>query len=459
MATGRTFGGRRNIGHALGYKDVLIADDFLIRFRRNEVANRVVKALPNATWRGGAEIWEDQDPNVDTPFEEAFIALDQRIHIWDTFRKADVLSRIGRYGCIVIGAPGELDVPLVSCGPDEIAYLRGYGEWDAIPIQYETDRKNVRFGLPVFYQINRTSVTATGAVAMNSPTVSNRVHYTRIHHMSDGLLEDSLFGEPALQCVWNRLDDLDKVAGGGAEAFWRRADQGTQFDIDETQDVSPEAKAAFESQIADYEHGLKRYLLTRGVKAATLGSDVADFSSPVTSIISLICAGTGIPQRVFTGSEQGKLAAKTDRGNWDDRVADRREAYAEPLVVRPFIDKLIGLGALPKPAQPYEIRFPELKILDDVQRAEVANQWAGLNKPNEPLVVSRNEIRQRVLGLPTWEESNPDDDGMPVPQKNPLGLVAGREGAPAVQRTRKAADRFRTGDARDRRRRFFGGQA
>ena len=81
-----------------------------------------------------------------------------------------------------------------------------------------------------------------------------------------------------------------------------------------------------------YEHGLKRDLLTRGITAKEMGSDVADFTGPINTLIGLVSAGTGIPQRVLMGSEQGKLAAKQDRGNRDNRVSDRsvRDARTSP---------------------------------------------------------------------------------------------------------------------------------
>jgi hypothetical protein len=195
--------------------------------------------------------------------------------------------------------------------------------------------------------VNRTNMASPTSI--NSAVVGRRVHWTRVLHIADGLLDDNVFGEPRLQCIWNRLDDLEKVAGGGAEAFWRRADAGIQFDLDPTLELDDPAKDAMKKQVEAYEHEMKRMLTTRGVKIKQLGSDVADFSNSVNSIISLISAGTGIPQRVLMGSEQAKLASKMDRSNWDERVEDRRKDYATPHVVRPFIDRMLELGVLPQP--------------------------------------------------------------------------------------------------------------
>jgi hypothetical protein len=159
-----------------------------------------------------------------------------------------------------------------------------------------------------------------------------------------------------------------------------------------------------QKQLQDYEHGFRRFLLTRGIKINSIGSDVADFASPISAIMSLISAGTGIPQRVLMGSEQGKLAANQDRSNWEQRIEDRRVDYAGPLVVRTFIDRLIKIGALPTPAEGYEVRWPQLRVMDDKERAAIAQQWSMLNTNAKEVVVTANEIRDRVLQLPNLEE-------------------------------------------------------
>lgn len=393
---GKTFGGRRDLYTTLGYNRQLFPEDYRARYRRNEVANRIVKARPAATWRGGADIVEDMNPAVETAFEAAFVDLDRRLKIWDTFKRADILAGIGRYAVILIGAPGELEAPLETASATELAYLQAYAEEDAIIERYEVDRHSPRFGRPIFYTVKRTQISGMGTNP-NSLGVGRRVHWTRVTHVADGLLDDQIFGEPRLECVWNRLDDLEKVAGGGAEAFWRRADMGVQFDIDPTLDVGQPEKDAMKAQLEEYEHDLRRYLLTRGMTINQLGSEVTDFKSPVESIISLISAGTGIPQRVLMGSEQGKLAAKQDRVSWDNAITDRQNDFAGPCIVRPFVDRLLELGALPVPKS-YDVVWSTLTTMDDEQRSKIATEWAALNDHGD-LVVTSDEVRERVLRL------------------------------------------------------------
>lgn len=440
-AMGKLFGNKRDFYRALGYPRVLTAELFRAEYTRNAVANRIVKAFPAGTWRGGFEIIEDQNPEQITPFEAAYVALDRRLNITDKFRRTDNLAGIGRYGVLYIGAPGEPNTPLVRVkGPEEIMFLQPFGEDDAKIATFEDDIRNPRYGMPVMYDLTRSNVAANGTVSRSR---AFRVHYTRVQHISDGLLDDNIYGEPRLECVFNRLMDLEKVVGGGAEAFWRRADRGMQVELDPTMDISQPEKDAMKTQLEEYEHELRRILTTRGVKINELGSDVADFKSPVDAIMALISAGTGIPQRVLMGSEQGKLAAKQDRANWDNRVTDRQTDFAGPLVVRPFIDKLIKIGALP-PCENYAVRFSSITTMDDEQRAEIAKSWAGLNTAAGEVVVTGDEIRERVLDMAPLPESSRRQflDVDPVAAK--------KGGASSWKHVHQAADRFRTARKADR---------
>jgi hypothetical protein len=464
---GLTYDGKRDLYKTLGYQRQIQPIDYRSRYRRNEIANRIVTAAPQSTWRGGCDIVEDADLDTNTPFEQAVIDFDRQVGMWDKLYRADKLSRIGRYSALVIGAPGDPETPLESVsGPQDIAYIAPFDENDARILLYETDKFSPRFGLPVFYTINRTSF---GIGVQNAAVIARKFHWTRVQHIAEGLLDDNLFGEPALECVWNRLDDLEKVVGAGGEATWRSADKGMQFDIDPTQDLDSDAQALVQQQVDNYEHNMSRFLTTRGVKIHELGSDAVDISKTGQFIISLISAGTGIPQRVLMGSEQGKLAAKQDRAAWDNRITDRQNDYAGPCILKPFLNRMIALGALPTPDVDYEVVWSSIRTMDDEQRAMIATEWAGLNKgAGAPIIVMPDEIRERILGLPPLAEvdetlaaqndvvlktpaADPNEasavgptDGTASGSGEPT-VAAGKRGAHQWKHIHQAADRFRAG--------------
>lgn len=443
---GITYNGKRDTFDALGYKKLLTANDFRARFNRGGVANKLVKALPEATWKQGFEVIEDDDPSHDTPFELAWDQFDTKFKLTSVFRRGDTLSGIGRFGVILMGLPGAPNTPVEKVSIDDFKYFMPYSEETVSVFRWDLDPTSERHGRPELYSLNRVLAPTPGNVQANT-SISLQVHWTRVLHLADSLLDDEAYGEPRLQAVWNYLDDLDKISGGGAEAFWRRADGGTQWNLDpeieiEGEDEDPASSAnprpsaknaGIKKQVEELEHGLRRNVFTRGVEMHRMGSDVAPLKDPVDTIMSLISATCGIPQRVFMGSEQGKLAAQADRSNWDDRVAARRDDYAAPVVVRELVDRMIRWGALPEPKLPYKVKFSQIRVMDDLQKAKVATEWAGLNQ-NGTVVVMPDEIR-RILDLEPLDESGDVTDIQMMPSNNkPEPRVDGGVKAPLAAR-------------------------
>jgi hypothetical protein len=411
---GLTFNGSRDLYRALGYKRVLLPRDYRSRYLRNGIAARIVEAAPKSTWRAGGELVEDEDPDTLTAFEEAWDELNKRLKIWSVFQRTDILCGMGRYAIIVLGAPDDMNAELKKLRPEELMYLSPFSEEDALITRFETDVASPRFGLPVEYMLRRTHISMA---SIQPPALmpGRPIHWSRVMHVADGLLDDHVYGVPRLERIWNLLDDLEKVVGGGAEAFWKRADAGMQLKLDPTVRADPKDLDAVKQQIEEYTDGLRRVLTTRGVDITPLSSNVADFSSPVKAIMDQISASTGIPSRILTGSERGELASTQDRANWEERVADRRYEFAGPQVVRPFIDRMIELGVLPEP-KTYEVRWPDIRNFNDDERAAIAAKWAEINSKFGGVVVLANEIRDRVLGM---QPLTPAELAPPAPPVDP----------------------------------------
>jgi hypothetical protein len=393
---GVTHDGARDLYDALGYKRDLTTADYRARYERGGIAARIVEVFPQATWRGEGELVEDENPEKTTAFEKTWDALNKRLNIWATFCRADILAGLGRYSIILIGAPGELNQPLTKLKPEQLMYLATFSEEDAQVNTWVQDSQDPRFGLPETYTISRITPNPNFKV-------QRVVHWSRVIHIADGLLDDFVYGQPRLRRIWNDLDNLDKVVGGGSEAFWKRADQGMQVDIDPDVKFTPEDLTSLQTEIDEYVHNLRRIVRTRGVSMNPLGSDVANFAAPAAGVIEQISAATGIPQRILMGSERGELASTQDKLNWNDLISDRRQSFAEPMVVRPFVDRLVEFGVLPEPEE-YDVRWPQVKFMTDAEKAAVATQWAGLNAATGETVVLPTEIRDRVLELPPFTE-------------------------------------------------------
>ena len=76
------------------------------------------------------------------------------------------------------------------------------------------------------------------------------------------------------------------------------------------------------------------------------------------------------------GSEQGKLASTQDDVTWKDRLKTRRHKYITPLIIVPFIDRMILIGVLPKPEQGYKVSWNEQDTLRPPEQSNVAAKRA-----------------------------------------------------------------------------------
>lgn len=345
---GKSFAGDRDYYAKLGYPVELNFEHFLAKYMREDIAARIVDFPPEETWGDGVTIMDgdESDPLDDTPFAAEFAALSERLRLAHYCERADKMAGVGRYGVMLIGVAGDavLSTPVerIATAAD-VLYLRPYAEMNADIGTFVTDPTNERYGMPELYNITMMS----GANGQGTTTVP--VHWSRIIHIAEGLLDNDVYGMPRLQRVYNKLDDLMKTVGGSAEATWKLMRKGGVFNLAPDARLSPDEETAFEEQIDELDHGLRRFLQLRGMDYNDLGSDVVDPSGIVDLILSLISGTTGIPKRILIGSERGELASSQDERNWAKRVAKRQRNWAEPVVLRQLIDRLIKWGALPAP--------------------------------------------------------------------------------------------------------------
>ena len=390
---GITFDGKRDIYAYLGYKRTLTYDDYYDRYRRGGIASRLVDAYPQATWRQrpvlldpGSQLQDDR-----SEFVKAFDSMAKRLNLYHYFERADKLAGIGRYSVVMIGVKGgqplETRLPNVSSF-DDIIYITPYSEENAEAKEYDTNPSSERFGLPTVY-----------GVTIGKGIPKRNVHYTRLLHISEGLLEDDIFGRPRMEPVWNYLDDLDKIMGGSAEGVWRTVDRGIQFDVDKDADLSPEDEEDFTNEIEEYIHNFKRYIKTRGIKATPLGSEVASVKDNFDAIVSLVGGTLGIPTRILLGSERGQLASSSDERNFSSRVKERQQSYAEPIMIRSFTNRL-KLSGMEVPE--YEVSWPDVSTLTDKERSDVAARFAQAirgvsSQAPDNIVMPPEDFRKRFI--------------------------------------------------------------
>ena len=365
---GYQYDGDRDVYRALGYPETINFDDYNAKYARHDIAKAVINRPADATWRGDFDVLEASD-DEDTALETAWDALYKRLKLKSVFNRADKLSGIGTYGVLFLGfddARTELDLkkPVQKNASRKLLYVKPLSQDSAAINTKEENNSSDRYGLPTEYNI--TINMGSGA----SKTVA--VHHTRIVHIIRGQMESEIDGEPELESVYNRLIDLEKLVGASAEMFWRGGRPGYQAEVDPEYQLTAETEATLQDQIDEYEHNLRRILTAQGMKLNPLAMQIADPANHVDIQLQMISAVKGIPKRILTGSELGELASSQDRNNWFDLIETRREEFAEPQIIRPFVDRCIEYGALPAAGEEgYSVSWPDLRSPSDKDKADV----------------------------------------------------------------------------------------
>lgn len=431
-----THDGNRDIYFSCGWPNEITFWDYYHRYKRQGIARRIVNAPVGSTWRGKPTIEENDSPKTETAFEKELQRLISELRLYWYAARADRLAGIGEYSVLFLGLSGdtELKEEVKKSKANKLLYLSAYHQGHCTVKEYEEDVKNPRFGLPKLYEIDMAR-SAKGSINRGPRMLGKRlVHYSRIIHIAEDLLEGEVFAEPRLESVWNNLLSLEMVTGGSAEMYWQGALPGFAFSAQPDAEFSPDDKEAMTAEIESYFNRLSRFFRLRGVDIEQLSPQVSDPSAFIDTQITQISAATGIPKRILTGSERGELASSQDQGNWNARVDERRRDFAEPCILRPLIDHLIDIQVLPTPKTGYVINWPDINALNedqrvaiDSKRVEMTAKYVGTPgmdvyiPPNiffrDFLNFNENTIEECMKSI---EENPPREEELPE-EENPKG--------------------------------------
>lgn len=417
------------MNNSFAYKPVLHYDDYLRAYERQGIAKRIIDATVDFTWKQLPNVIdEEEDANEDvkinnktrnavkksseqlTEFEQGIYALQTNFPLLKLCKKADRLSCLGRFSLIVIGTKvkdnnpdnkSNLNDPSreLPAGEsiNELSYIRVFSEKEVMINRWEEDRSNPRYGLPTEY-----TVTLKNGDKQATPY---QVHWSRCIHIAEDVLDNDVYGIPKLEPVFNYLQDLLKVVGGSAEMFWLGAYQGLVFNVKEGYELGETEAIALENEIQNYVDKLQRFMKTRGVDVESLSTPTADPNGNFDVIIKLISGSSSIPVRILIGAENGVYAGSTDQDTFFSYINSRRKEFADEVILRPFIDRLVDYGYIKKASNnEYYLRWEPL--FEESKTEQLQNGLTQINilkaaSPiGDPMELTTVEEVRELAGLP-----------------------------------------------------------
>ena len=386
---GMTFQGARDMYATLGYPDEITYQDYYARYKRGGIAKTIIDAFVDDTWRKTPLLRDVDKPDetAATPFEETWEHLAKRLGLWRVIRRLDLQARLGQFAVLVLGLRGQTDwsrqaTPVRNA--DDLLYIQAFSEEHCEIMDLVTEDDASLFGTPRLYSIDfsRSQGALLLPPALTRPTLTGQygqrvlVHASRCIHVAEGAIEDDVIGTPALEAVWNLLNDLDKLVGGTSEMVWKDAKRRLVAELREGAVLSPDDAELFSERIQQFMHQMMDVLQVQNIDVRQLDGRVPDVSNNVNTVVDQILGTIRMPKRRLIGSERGELASNQDEGNWlVNTIGGRQTNYGEEIVLNPLVDTLVELRILPPAVGDYAWDWPPLLTESEQEKAETALAW------------------------------------------------------------------------------------
>lgn len=369
----------RNVDREVGYPDVITTQDYIQMYRRNDIAQRVVTLEPEESWAEYPEIYETDEENM-TRFEKAVKRFTSKTDLFKYLFKIDTISGIGRFGVLFIGlddgedfskpAPGFAeDGPAEKAGSAKVLYYRTFDESAVRVSMWEDDKTNPRFALPKMYELDFEDSVGENLKTNAQPvTETIQVHWSRVIHVADTRLSTSeVLGFPRMEPVYNRLLDLRKINAGAGEMYWKGGFPGYSFEVDpQNGELSPDDREAIKDEIYKWEQGMSRYFAGVGVSMKSLAPQISVPGPFVDNALRIIASAKGYPITKLVGNYGGNQTNDQENDIWLTKIAQRRNLFVTPVIIKATIERIQQFGALPQTS------------LEDGERRQIQVVWKPL---------------------------------------------------------------------------------
>ncbi|KDE60627.1 hypothetical protein EL22_00095 [Halostagnicola sp. A56] len=404
-------------------------EDFFALALRNPYAYAVTFLPPNTTWRDPPKIDDMAEPQGDegqTQFESDVEDLVDDQRLWHYAKRADKLAGIGKFGVLVLEFDDVDDADGFSSPVEQGAELTGLRPFSQASLVDVTvgGPGSGRWGDPTEYTLDLSDENEYENVIQQQGVETVNVNWQRVIHIpSDELLDDELRGVPRQKPVYNNLIDIEKTLGAAGQLVYRAAAWGIHINISEDFNLE-DGGDELREHLQRWQHGLENVLRTHGADdVKSLGGEDIDPQPVIDPNIEAISAQTGLPQSVLKGNETGERATTQDLKEWYGKIAERRNGFVEPQIVRAIIDRLLDIGTIAETkGDGYEVDWQPLAEMSESDqadihktRAEVLETWLavapGVLTPEQQLAfIEDGDLPSELEGadLPELDEADPE---------------------------------------------------
>lgn len=441
---------RPTLYQEFGYPRTITFNDFYNMYRRNAAGFAVVHRLLDGCWQDYPVIIDGdqaEEAKATNQWEKKVTKFMKKL--WSKVKDADRRNMVGRYSALLLQVKDnrdwgqEVDIALVKrLGESALVKLIPVWEPQLTVTEWDNDRESSTFGQPLMFNFNEQPV---GDVTFIGPTRGEPVHPSRVILFCEGAEDDNtLSGIPLLEAGYNKLLDIEKISGGGAEGFLKNASRQIAVEFSEKTDM---ATLAGQAKEAGYQNlgeamGDKVNKLNRGTDAAAvmqagqmrvLGVTPGDPGPTWEVTANELVASVQIPFTILFGQQTGRLASDEDKTDWAIRRNTRRNTFLTDRITA-LLERFWTLGIIDPPTNgEVTIQWSDLlapgekeKIENMSKLADVVQKTTGMYGGEAPVTI--NELRQMVGLEPLPEPKEPPKPDDKVTTDDPLADDTRTEG-------------------------------
>lgn len=400
-----------------GYSQHVSFDMLYAAYERGGAGHGAVHKLLDGCWQKLPRI---KRPNSDTesPWEKGVGNLLRSVRAMAKLKDLDRRNMVGRYAAIIyrVADSKALAEPLQRA--TKLVDLIPVYEDQLKVTTWHTDPEAENYGTPAMFQYRK--ISPPGTETQGRPEEWADVHPSRVQILAEGSTGDFFEGVPLLRAGFNRLVDLDKIAGGSGESYLKNSARTIVFKYDVG--AAPQAipgdhgepvasvRDAHETQARALNRSTDAAIVMQGGDATTLQTSISDPTGPWTVAANEFAASVRIPFTILFGQQTGRLASDEDKADFANRCASRQEMELTPMLEE-FITRMQAAGIIE--SGEFEVEWPPVNAPSEKDKAELlgkmtaAMQQAFQSGLVEPLF-DANELRA-VMGF-----EQRADDAMPT---------------------------------------------
>lgn len=359
--------GKRDYNMLFGYLNDPLYSDYRYMFERGGIGYTVVSKLPKSCWRELPEV-----KSGDTRILEGELLMLKNAGFFKAMERADIANRIGSYSVLFIGIPDGLDpsLPIGSAkkGNFDGLYFNVYEEDGITVAKWNDDPASKRYNKPEIYELQ---TTANNASSLMGKVASRLVHYSRVVHLAEGAISNSLEGCSSLKAPWNALTDKAKISGSNAESNFKNSRQKVVLSarpgakVDNTTGAVDKLKENAEN----FQNNQEDFLRLNNMDAMAIQPSISSPRDSYDINVEEVAGATGYPVRILTTKAGGSVTGSEDKATYNAMVNDRQDQECTPWLID-SLTSLAEAGILDLPVGTC-IKWPVQSALSAKEESEV----------------------------------------------------------------------------------------